>query len=64
MTKILHLDANPRSKRSHSRRLADQFISSWQKIYANNVILYIGVEAKAHSLTEAEAALEKMVVSW
>ena len=40
MTKILHLDASPRSERSHSRRLANQFIRSWQKTHADDVIIY------------------------
>lgn len=40
MPQILHLDASPRSQRSHSRKLAQQFISSWQKMYGDDVIIY------------------------
>lgn len=40
MTHILHLDASPRSERSHSRKLANQFVSSWQKAHVNDAILY------------------------
>jgi FMN-dependent NADH-azoreductase len=38
MTHILHLDASPRSERSHSRKLAYQFVSSWQKAHVNDAI--------------------------
>jgi FMN-dependent NADH-azoreductase len=40
MTQILHLDASPRSERSHSRRLADQFMSAWQKIHVDDLVIY------------------------
>lgn len=40
MTKILHIDTSPRVERSHSRRLAKEFISAWKATHSDDTIVY------------------------
>lgn len=40
MAQILHIDASPRAERSHSRRLANKFITAWKATYLNDVVVY------------------------
>jgi FMN-dependent NADH-azoreductase len=40
MVHILHLDASPRGNRSHSRRLTQDFMTSWKAVHANDTVTY------------------------
>lgn len=39
MKTLLHLDASPRLNRSHSRKLAAKFVSSWQSAHAGSRVV-------------------------
>ncbi|MFA6287077.1 MAG: NAD(P)H-dependent oxidoreductase [Opitutaceae bacterium] len=36
---LLHLDASPRSERSHSRKLGEEFLSTWQSRHAGGRVI-------------------------
>jgi FMN-dependent NADH-azoreductase len=40
MAAILHIDSSPRGDRSHSRQLAQQFITAWQPFHPEDTMLY------------------------
>jgi FMN-dependent NADH-azoreductase len=40
MAHILHLDASSRGQRSHSRRLTQEFITSWKTAYPQDTVAY------------------------
>lgn len=40
MATILHLDSSPRGERSKSRQLAREFITKWQVLHPEDVIIY------------------------
>lgn len=40
MAKLLHIDASPRSDRSHSRRLSREFIKAWKIANPNDTVTY------------------------
>ncbi|MBI4782901.1 MAG: FMN-dependent NADH-azoreductase [Oscillatoriophycideae cyanobacterium NC_groundwater_1537_Pr4_S-0.65um_50_18] len=40
MTHLLHIDSSPRGDRSHSRRMTQEFVEQWQKVYPNDTVTY------------------------
>lgn len=40
MAQVLHIDASPRSDRSHSRNLAREFVDTWLKNHPNDTVVY------------------------
>jgi FMN-dependent NADH-azoreductase len=40
MIRVLHLDASPRGNRSHSRRLTQDFMTSWKAVHVNDTVTY------------------------
>ncbi len=54
MSTLLHIDSSPRSKRSHSRRLAAEFSEEWRKRDASHIVTHrdLGVDPVPH-VTEA-----------
>jgi len=40
MTELLHIDTSPRGKRSHSRRLTQEFIEAWKQTYPDDRVTY------------------------
>lgn len=40
MAGMLHIDASPRGDRSHSRRLAKEFVNAWQELHPEDKIIY------------------------
>jgi len=37
---LLHLDASPRSERSHSRKLGHEFVTAWKSAHSDGVVVY------------------------
>lgn len=54
MPHLLHLDASPRTERSHSRRMTREFVEAWKQFHPNDTITYrdIGRNPIPH-ITEA-----------
>jgi FMN-dependent NADH-azoreductase len=40
MAHLLHIDSSPRGDRSHSRRLTQEFVDTWQQTNPNDVVTY------------------------
>jgi FMN-dependent NADH-azoreductase len=40
MAHLLHMDASPRGKRSHSRRLTREFVEQWKQAHAGDTVSY------------------------
>lgn len=40
MAHLLHIDASPRSERSHSRRLTREFVEGWKQAHPADVVTY------------------------
>jgi FMN-dependent NADH-azoreductase len=40
MAHLLHIDASPRGERSHSRRMAREFIEQWEQAHPHDTITY------------------------
>ena len=40
MAHLLHLDASPRGERSHSRRMAQEFVKAWKEAHPSDTLTY------------------------
>ncbi|MBD2463786.1 NAD(P)H-dependent oxidoreductase [Oscillatoria sp. FACHB-1407] len=40
MTHILHIDSSPRSARSHSRRMSQEFVERWKRVHPDDIVTY------------------------
>lgn len=40
MASILHIDSSPRGDRSHSRKLAGEFVSAWKESHPEDTVVY------------------------